>query len=163
MLMKLLEEYKVTNTVGEPVGRIKEAYLDLDNWEIVAFKVHPGALKKSIIIDLADMVRLNLEDQILVIKDDFETKETPKVPVKGFYPFEKLIDLRVVDADGEKVGRIYNLEIPYEKMQRFKIWKILIRTSIKEKRLRLSPSEIKDVKQEVHLKKKEKEYVEQKE
>jgi hypothetical protein len=37
---------------------------------------------------------------------------------------------------------------------------VLIRTSIKEKRLRLSPSEIKDVMKEIHLKKAEKEYVE---
>lgn len=106
MLMKLLEEYKVANTVGEPVGRIKEAFIDLDKWEIVAFEVSPGALKKNILIDLKDMERLDLEGKTLIVKDTYEVKEIPKIPVMGFYPFEKLIDLKVVDADGAKVGRI---------------------------------------------------------
>ena len=83
MLMKLLEEYKVTNTVGEPVGRIKEAFIDLDKWEIVAFEVSPGALKKNVLIDLKDMERLDLEGKKLVpgqkngleIVDDRNTKE----------------------------------------------------------------------------------------
>jgi sporulation protein YlmC with PRC-barrel domain len=160
MLMKLLEEYKVANTVGEPVGRIKEAFIDLDKWEIVAFEVSPGALKKNILIDIKEMKKLDLDDKILLVKDTFETKDVPKTPIRGLYPFEKLIDLKVVDADGKMVGRIYNLEIPYEKLHKFKVWKVLIRTGIKEKRLRLSPSEIKDVMKEIHLKKAEKEYVE---
>jgi len=163
MLMKLLEKYKVMNTVGENIGRIKDAYLDLDKWEIVAFKVHPGALKKNIMIDLKDMDHVDIESTTLVVKDDFETKEVPKTPMSGIYPVEELMDLTVLDADGSKVGKIYNMEIPYEKLQKFKVWRVLIKTGFKEKRLRLSPSEIKQVMKEVHLKKKEQEYVEQKE
>ena len=160
MLLKIIEEYKVTNTVGELVGRIKEAYLDLDKWEIVAFKVHPGALKKNILIDLKDMDKLDIEEKTLILKDSYEAKEVPKIPVKGLYPLETLMDLHVVDAEGQKVGKIYNLEVPYEKLHRFKVWKVMIRTSIKERRLRLSPSEIKEVMKEIHLNKKEQEYVE---
>jgi len=163
MLMELLEEYKVTNTVGEHVGRIKDAYLDLDKWEIVAFKVHPGTFKKNILIDLKDMDRLDMEDKTLVIKDNYDVREVPDTPMKGFYPVEELMNLTVVDADGSKVGKIYNMEIPYEKLRKFKVWKVLIRTGIKERRLRLSPSDIREVMQEIHLKKKEQEYVEQKE
>jgi sporulation protein YlmC with PRC-barrel domain len=160
MLMKLLEEYKVTNTVGEPVGRIKEAFIDLDKWEIVAFEISPGALKKNVLIDLKDMERLDLDNMVLIVKDDHETKEVPSIPVHGYYPFEKLIDLKVVDANGEMVGRIYNLEIPYEKLHKFKVWKVLIRKGIKEKRLRLSPSEIKEIMKDIHLKKANRDYVE---
>jgi len=163
MLMELLEEYKVTNTVGEHVGRIKDAYLDLDKWEIVAFKVHPGTFKKNILIDLKDMDRLDMEDKTLVIKDNYDVREVPDTPMKGFYPVEELMNLTVVDAEGSKVGKIYNMEIPYEKLRKFKVWKVLIRTGIKERRLRLSPSDIREVMQEIHLKKKEQEYVEQKE
>jgi len=159
MLMKILEEYKVSNTVGEHVGKIKEAYIDLDKWEIVAFEVSPGALKKNVLIDLEEMVKLDMDEKTLVVKDDHQVKEVPDTPVKHLYPLDHLMDLHVVDADGEKVGKIYNLEVPYEKLRKFKIWKILIRTGIKEKRLRLSPSEIKEVMKEIHLKKAEKEYV----
>jgi len=160
MLMKILEEYKVTNTVGEHVGKIKEAYLDLDKWEVVAFEVSPGALKKHILIDLSDMEKLDAEDKTLVLKDTYGTKDVPKSSMKGMYPLKDLLDLHVVDAEGEKVGKIYDLEIPYEKLHRFKVWKMLIRTGIKERRLRLSPSEVKEVMADIKLKKAEKEYVE---
>ncbi|MFO8051609.1 MAG: PRC-barrel domain-containing protein [Thermoplasmatota archaeon] len=163
MLMELLEEYKVVNTVGEHVGKIKDAYLDLGKWEIAGFMVHPGAFKKSIFIDLKDMDRLDMENKTLVVRDNYDAGEIPNTPTKGFYPVEELMDLKVLDADGSKVGKIYNMEIPYEKLQKFKVWKVLIKTGIKEKRLRLSPSEIREVMQEIHLKKKEQEYVEQNE
>ncbi|MGA1820673.1 MAG: PRC-barrel domain-containing protein [Thermoplasmatota archaeon] len=160
MLMKILEEYKVTNTVGEPVGKIKEAYLDLDKWEVVAFEVSPGALKKHVLVDLKEMNSLDIEGKNLIVKDDHTVREVPKTPRKDLYPLKELMDLHVIDAEGEKVGKVYDLEIPYEKLHRFKVWKMLIRTGIKERRLRLSPSEVKDVMADIRLKKAEKEYVE---
>ena len=158
-MMKILEDYRVANTVGEPVGKIKEAYLDLDKWEIVAFEVSPGALKKHVLLDLKDMEKVDVEGKTLVFKDNYETREVPKTAVKGLYPLDELMGLNVVDMEGEKVGKIYDLEIPYEKLHRFKVWKVLIRTGIKERRLRLSPSEIKEVMNEVRLRKPESEYV----
>ncbi|MGA1793121.1 MAG: PRC-barrel domain-containing protein [Thermoplasmatota archaeon] len=160
MLMKILEDYKIVNTVGEPVGKIKEAYLDLDKWEVVAFEVSPGALKKHVLVDLKEMQRLNIDDQTLIVKDDYAVREVPKTPMKELYPLKELMDLHVIDAEGEKVGKVYDLEIPYEKLHRFKIWKMLIKTGIKERRLRLSPSEVKEVMADIRLKKAEKEYVE---
>ncbi|MBN1390184.1 MAG: PRC-barrel domain-containing protein [Candidatus Thermoplasmatota archaeon] len=160
MLMKELEGYKVVNTVGEPVGKIKEAYLDLGKWEVVAFSISPGAIKKNVIINLEDVDTMDIEDRTVIVKDRFTADEEPKLPVKDMYPMKKLMDLNVIDADDEKVGRIYDLEVPYEKLKKFKVWKVLIRTGIKERRIRLSPNEIAEVMNEIRLKKAEKEYVE---
>lgn len=160
MLIKKMEECKVVNTVGEPVGKIREAYIDLEKWEIKAFEISPGTLKKNIILDLRDLKKVDIEDRTIMVRDSFKRGEPPKMPVKNMYPLKELMDLQVIDADGEKVGRIYDLEVPYEKLENFKVWKVLIRTGIKEKRLRLSTAEIAEVIKEVRLRKAEKHYVE---
>lgn len=158
MLAEILEKYNVVNSVGEEFGKVKEAYLDLNTWEISAFEISPGALKKHYLLKLGQIEKIDTEGKMLVVKDEFEKGDVPKIPVKGLYPVDKLMSVHVVDKEGKKVGKIYNLEIPYEKMRKLKVWKLMIRTGIKERRLRISPSEIADVKEEIHLKKTEEEY-----
>jgi sporulation protein YlmC with PRC-barrel domain len=158
MLAEILDEYHVVNSVGEEFGKVKEAYLDLNIWEVSGFEVSPGALKKHFLLKLGEIERIDTEGKLLVVKDDFDKGEVPKVPVKGLYPLDRLMSAHVVDSEGKKVGKIYNLEIPYEKMKKLKVWKVMIKTGIKERRLRLSPAEISDVKEEIHLKKTEEDY-----
>lgn len=158
MLAKIIEEYKVVNSVGNHVGKIKDIYIDLNTWMIVGFEVSPGTLKKAIVIRTEDVVKFDDEDKIVIIKDDFESKEAPKHPMRERYPFEELRKHSVVDANGDKVGKIYNLEIPFEKLKAFKVWKVLIKTGITERRLRLNTSEITEVMDEIRLAKPEDEY-----
>ncbi|MGA1848638.1 MAG: PRC-barrel domain-containing protein [Thermoplasmatota archaeon] len=158
MLAEILEKYHVVNSVGEEFGKVKEAYLNLETWEVSGFEISPGALKKHFLLKLQEIQKIDTDEKFLVVKDDFERAEVPKVPVKGLYPLDRLMSAHVVDSEGKKVGKIYNLEIPYEKMKKLKVWKVMIKTGIKERRLRLSPAEIADVKEEIHLKKIEKDY-----
>ncbi|MFW3145664.1 MAG: PRC-barrel domain-containing protein [Thermoplasmatota archaeon] len=158
MLAKLIEEYKVVNSVGNNVGRIKDLYINLNTWMITSFEISPGPLKKDFLIKIDDVVKFDETDKMVIIKDEFEKKEIPKHPMKENYPFEELKKHNVVDSDDEKVGKIYNLEIPFEKLKTFKVWKVLIRTGIKERRLRLNTSEIVEVMDEIKLAKPEKEY-----
>ncbi len=151
MMEELVEKYEITNSVGEHIGKIKEIYLDLDTWEIVAFKASPGALKKSFMLDLSDIVKVDTEEMKLIAKDEIEKKEVPETPTKKLYPYDELQKVHVVDSEGEKVGKITSLEIPYEKLKKFKVWKILIKTGLKDRRLRLAPAEIGKVMEEIHL------------
>ena len=52
----------------------------------------------------------------------------------------------------------YNIEIPVEKLEEYKVWKLLIKVGIKERRLRISPSEIKEIMEDINLSKSEEEY-----
>jgi sporulation protein YlmC with PRC-barrel domain len=158
MLAKLIEEYKVVNSVGNNVGKIKDIFIDLNNWMIVGFEVTPGPLKKDFLIKVDDVVKFDESDKIIIINDDFKTEDVPEYPMKERYPFEELKKHQVKDSEGGKVGKIYNLEIPFEKLKTFKVWKVLVRTGISERRLRLSPSEIVEVMDEVKLAKTEEEY-----
>ncbi len=158
MLAKLIEEYKIVNSVGNHVGKVKDIFIDLDTWMIVEFEVSPGALKKDIMVKTDDVVKFDEVDKIIIVKDDYEAGEKPKHPMKGRYPFEELMKHNVLDAEGNKVGKIVNLEIPYEKLKAFKVWKVLIRTGIKDRRLRLDTSEIVEVMENIKLAKTEEEY-----
>ena len=153
MLEELYEKFEIVNSVGEHIGKIKEVYLDLDIWEIKAFKISPSALKKSYLIELKEIQKVDLEDKKLIVGDEVEKKEVPEKPTKKLYPYDELMKLHIVDKEGEKVGKITSLEIPYEKLKKFKVWKILIKTGLKERRLRVSTSEVDKVMEKIHLKK----------
>lgn len=158
MLTKILEEYKVVNSVGEELGKVKEAYIDLEKWTVAAFEISHGVLKKHYLLKTSEILKLDMENQQMLVKDDHETVEIPKTPTKVLYPMDELKKLHVLDKDGGKVGKLYNLEVPYEKLKNFNVWKVLIKTGFKDRRLRLSPAEISEVMTEIRLKKAENEY-----
>lgn len=159
MLAKLIEEYKVVNSVGNNVGKIKDIYIDLDTWMINSFEISPGALKKDFLLEISNIVKFDETDQIVIVKDDFESKEVPEHPKKNSYPYEELKKHNVVDSEGEKIGKVYNLEIPFEKLKTFKVWKVLIKTGFKDRRLRLNTSEITKVMDDINLSKTKDEYM----
>lgn len=158
MLAKLIEDYRVVNSVGNHVGKIKDIFIDLNRWTIVGFKISPGALKKDFMVTVEDVVKFDEGDKMVIIRDDFRSDEIPERPMKERYPFEELSKHAVLDSEGEKVGKIYNLEIPFEKLKTFKVWKVLIRTGMTERRLRLNTSEIVEIMDEIKLAKAESEY-----
>jgi len=158
MLAKLIEDYKVVNSVGNHVGKIKDIYIDLNKWMIVGFEVSPGTLKKDFMIRVEDVVKFDEGDKIIIVDDDFKMLEAPEHPMRERYPFDELKKHVVLDSEGEKVGKIYNLEIPFEKLKTFKVWKVLIKTGISERRLRLNTSEIVEIMDEIKLAKTEDEY-----
>ncbi|MEA3559222.1 MAG: PRC-barrel domain-containing protein [Candidatus Thermoplasmatota archaeon] len=158
MLAKIIEDYKVVNSVGNNVGKIKDIYIDLDTWLINSLEISPGTMKKDILIDVDDIVKFDETDKIIIVKDEFESKEIPTHPMKGNYPFEELRKHHVVDSEGEKIGKVYNLEIPFEKLKTFKVWKVLIKTGFKDRRLRINTSEITEVMDDIKLARKNEYY-----
>ncbi|MEA3559528.1 MAG: PRC-barrel domain-containing protein [Candidatus Thermoplasmatota archaeon] len=158
MLEKIIEKFKVVNSVGENLGKVKEVFLDVGEWEVVAFEISPGMLKKDYLLKISEIEKFDLEGLQMILKDEHEQGEVPKTPVKEMYPVDELKKLHVLDKDGEKMGKIYDIEIPYEKLKTFNVWRVLIKMGIKERRLRISPDEISEVMQEIKLKKAESEY-----
>jgi sporulation protein YlmC with PRC-barrel domain len=159
MLAELMEKYKVVNSVGNQIGKVKDIYIDLSTWKIEGFEISPGALKKDFILQTHEIVKFDETDKIIIIKDEYEMMEKPPNPKRDMYPFEELKKHHVVDTDGDKVGKIYNLEIPFEKLKVFKVWKILIKTGMSERRLRLPTSDVVEIMDEIKLKGNKEEYL----
>lgn len=160
MLEEMFEKYEVVNSVGESLGKIKEIYIDLESWEIRALKISPGLVKSSFLLDIDAIENVDLENHRMIAKDEHEQGEVPKESTRKLYPYDEIQKRQVLDIDGEKVGKIYSLEIPYEKLKVFKIWKLLIKTGFKDRRLRISPSDISNIMNDINLKKKLEEYQE---
>ena len=151
MLENLIEKYKIENSLGEAIGRIKDFVIDVESWRIMQFEVSPSILKKDILINIGDIREIDHEEKLVVLKEGGEPHDIPTKLDKGLISFHDLKKLHVSDKDGKKVGKIYHLEVPIEKLKTYKVWKILIKVGIKERRLRLSTSEIHEVGDEVTL------------
>jgi sporulation protein YlmC with PRC-barrel domain len=153
MLEDILEKFKIVNSVGEEIGKIKEVYLNLDNWDVKYFKISPGMLKGSFLLNIKEIHLIDTENLRMVVNDEYTKGEIPDKPTRDMYPYDELIKRNVVDSDGEKVGKIYSLEIPYEKLKSLKVWKLLIKTGVKDRRLRIAPTEVGEVMDEINLRK----------
>ncbi len=160
MLEEMFEKYEVVNSVGESLGKIKEIYIDLETWEIKALKISPGLVKSPFLLDIDAVKDVDLEKHRMIAKDEHEQGEVPKEPTRNLYPYDEIQKRHVLDCDGEKIGKIYSLDIPYEKLKAFKVWKLLIKTGFKDRRIRISPDEIKNVMNDINLNKKLEEYQE---
>jgi sporulation protein YlmC with PRC-barrel domain len=152
MLAELIEKYKVVNSVGNTIGRVRDIHIDLNTWRIEAFEISPGTLKKDFLIGSDEVIKLDETDMIVIVPDDFKREDVPETPMKHLYPFSELKKKHVLDKDEEKIGRIYNLEIPFEKLKVFKVWKILIKTGFSDRRLRISTSEVDGIMEDIILK-----------
>ena len=152
MLEKMLEKYKVVDSVGNKVGKLKDVYVDLDSWKGTAFEYSPGALKKDKVFMVSQISRMDHEEGNMILRDKFEDMDPPEKTKREMYPFKEIQKLQVVDSMGEKVGKVYNIDIPVEKLKDFKVWKLLIRVGIKDRRLRISPQEISEIMGVIKLK-----------
>ncbi|MFO8051582.1 MAG: PRC-barrel domain-containing protein [Thermoplasmatota archaeon] len=153
MLAETLNDFKIVNSVGEDLGKVKEFFFDLNTWDVSAFEISPGIFKKDRLLPIQDVHEIKDEDKLLIVRDDFEGKELPATPVMEMFPFDELKKKSVIDVKGEKVGKIYDLEVPYEKLKKLKVWKILVKTGFKDRRLRLAPNEIESVQEDINLRK----------
>ena len=151
MLENLIEKYKIESSSGETIGRIKDFIIDTASWRILLFETSPSILKKDQLTDIKDIREIDHDEKLIILREGGEPHDIPTRLDKGLMSFHDLKKLPVTDKDGEKVGRIYHLEIPIEKLKTYKVWKVLIKVGIKERRLRLSTSEIREVGDEISL------------
>lgn len=152
MLAEIIEKYRVVNSVGNTIGKVKDIHIDLNTWKIEAFEISPGALKKDFLLRASEIVKFDEKDQIVIVADDYLSEEVPKTPRKDLFPFDELKKKNVLDRNEEKVGKVYNLEIPFEKLKVLKVWKLLIKTGISDRRLRISITEVEEIMENITLK-----------
>ena len=151
MLENLIEKYKIESSQGETIGRIKDFVIDTESWRIIQFEISPSILKKDLLVKTKDIREIDHEEKLIILQEGSEPHEKSLKMDRGLISFHDLKKLNVTDKDGEKVGRIYHLEVPIEKLKTYKVWKVLIKVGLKERRLRLSTSEIHEVKDDVVL------------
>jgi sporulation protein YlmC with PRC-barrel domain len=148
-----LKDFKVYTRLGEEKGRVSGLIVDLSNWQIKDLIVSHGLLKKKVIIKFDDInVTDESEKKITVPGDVTEGDMIKTSSLSAAIVDDALLNKEVVSNDGEKVGKLYDFDIPL-KLKKWKIWKVLIKRKMKERRLRLGTEEIASVSETIILKK----------
>lgn len=146
MLYSELKDFGVKIPLGEKIGKFEGLVVD-EKCNIKEIVVHPGILKESVIYDIKDVDEINEDEKEIVIKGNAAHNSLPEHSIRTKMFTEDLIDKKVISNDGEPVGKLYDFDITTNKI----IGKLLISRGIKERRLRISPSKIKEVEEEIIL------------
>ena len=146
MLYSELKDYEVKIPIGEKIGKFDGLIVD-EKCNINQIVVHPGIMKESVTYDIKDVEEINEDEKEIVIKGNATHNSLPEHSIRTRMNTEDLIDKKVVSNDGEHVGKLYDFDITINKT----IGKLLIGRGLKERRLRVSPSKIKEVEDEIIL------------
>jgi sporulation protein YlmC with PRC-barrel domain len=153
VLFSELKAFKVVDKLGKDVGKIDDLIVDLSNWNITSIELSHGILRKKVIHKLDHIEKSDEHERKIVIPADAPEEEPPeKSSFTSAFLDDDLLGKKVISNDNNDVGKVYDFDVPIS-LKHWKIWKILIKRGLKERRLRVGPDEIDSVSEEVRLKK----------
>jgi sporulation protein YlmC with PRC-barrel domain len=148
-----LKDYDVVDKLGKEVGKIDDLIVDLSSWEITGIKLSHGILRKKVIHKLEHIEKTDEHEKKITIPSNAPEEEPiEKSSFTSALMDDDLIHKEVVSSDNNEIGKVYDVDIPI-KLKHWKVWKILIKRGMKERRLRIAPDEIESVSEEIKLKK----------
>lgn len=127
------------------VGKLAELIFDTKDWKINGFVINHGFGKKNKkVISTKDVARIDPDERFIHLSEDYQETEVPESWQMDSFLSDDLLKMKVLSSDGEKVGKLIDLEIT-DRLKDYRIWKLLVSTGIKSRRLRLPPKEFKIV------------------
>jgi len=154
VLYSELKDYKVVNQLGKELGKIEELIVDFSDWKVknIVLK-HGGIRKKHVSHKLETLKKADEAEKKLIIPSDSPGEELPETSsFNAAFVTDDLLGKKVVSSDHQEVGKVYDFDVPLT-LKHWKVWKILIKRGMKERRLRIGPDEILSMAEEVVLKK----------
>jgi sporulation protein YlmC with PRC-barrel domain len=153
VLYSELKGYKVVNQLGKELGKINELIVDLSDWEIKNIILTHGLRRKHVSHKLESLKSADEANKKLIIPSDSPEEEVPETSsLEAAFVKDDLLGKKVVSSDHQDVGKVYDFDVPLS-LKHWKIWKVLIKRGLKERRLRIGPDEILSVEKDVVLKK----------
>jgi sporulation protein YlmC with PRC-barrel domain len=153
VLFTELKHYEVVDKLGKEVGKVDDLIVDLSSWNITGIKLAHGILRKKVIHKLDHIEKTDEHEKRIVIPADAPEEEPPeKSTFSSAFLDDDLLHKEVISNDSNEIGKIYDIDIPI-KLKKWKVWKILIKRGLKERRLRIGVDDIEEVSEEVRLKK----------
>lgn len=151
MLWSKLEGLTVKTPMGDKLGKVSDLVTSLEDWKIKYILLKEGLVKSK--LEAVKTSDVSVEEDHLEVSPEVEREEIKKEmsSMHNLY-MSDIIKKMVKSSDGEEVGKVYDIEIATE-LRNWEAWKILIKTGIKERRLKLSVSrDVKTVGEYVELK-----------
>jgi sporulation protein YlmC with PRC-barrel domain len=148
-----LKDFKVFSPLGEEKGKINGLVVDLSDWKVKNLIISPSMIKKNVMYKMSDLKEVDEGEKKIQLKDSAEEEEVPESSTMNTALVdETLLHKPVISNDHQDVGKVYDLDVPV-KLDKWMVWKILIKRGIKERRLRLGTEDIKSVSENVVLEK----------
>ena len=127
--------------------------IDTDKWRVTHFVISRGMGKTAkMLINEKFIKQFDITNNQIFVTDEHEEEEVPTTSKREKFMCKDFIGINVVSGDGKKIGKVTDFDIP-EKLKIWKLWKIMISTGFKSRRIRISPEDIRSLGQEMTLRK----------
>jgi len=156
MLYKQILKHNLVKPIEGKVGKLIGMIINTQTWQVSHLVAdRTGMLditETKVLIPLEYVKKIELDSNQFLLAEEHKEEEVPKVSKSDMFMCKDFINKKVLSSDGKKIGKIYDFDIP-EKLNVWKVWKIMIKTGLKKRRLRISPEDIKIVGKEIILQK----------
>ncbi|MDP6155128.1 MAG: hypothetical protein QF682_03205 [Candidatus Thermoplasmatota archaeon] len=139
----------IEGIIGKQVGMI----LNTNTWRVTHFVISHGMGKKAKnLIHEKYVNKFDMDNNLILLNDEHEEEEIPSTSKREMFMCKDFVGISVVSSDNKKIGKVTDFDMP-EKLKIWKIWKIMIATGFKSRRLRISPEDIMSLGEEMVLRK----------
>ena len=143
MLYSKLKRYVVKTPLGDKVGKVEDIIFNGETWKVEYIVISEGFLKKTRIGVKPEDVKIDDENEAIIVSPEVEhieiSSDISSIHRIFFSDFKRK---GVLSSDDVKAGHVYDIDVATQ-LKRWEVWKILIDTGWKNRRLRIRPEQIK--------------------
>jgi len=153
MLYSILKKCELTTPIGEKIGKITDLLVDTCKtpWTVKKIALKTRMLGKSFAYPIDQVEKVDKTQKTVQVTGHVEPETPPTLSKVDMMYLEDLTKKNAVTEDGEKIGKIYNFDISTV-TKPWTVEKVLIKTGIRKRRLRISVDRIKTIEKDVMIK-----------
>ena len=153
MLHSQVKGFEFFKPIEGKIGKLVGMIIDTDKWRVTHFVISRGMGKSAkMLINEKFIKEFDISNNQILVTDEHEEEEVPTTSKREKFMCKDFIGITVMSVDGKKIGKVTDFDIP-EKLKIWKLWKIMISTGFKSRRVRIPPEDIKSLGQEMTLRK----------
>ena len=153
MLYSILKKCELTTPIGEKIGKITDLLVDTREtpWTVKKITLKKRILGKSFAYPIDQVEKVNKTQKNVRVTGYVKPETPPTLSKLGMMFLGDLTKKNAVSEDGEKIGKIYDFDVS-TLTKPWTVEKVLIKTGIKKRRLRISVDRIKTIEKNVMIK-----------
>jgi len=153
MLYSILKKCELTTPIGEKIGKITDLLVDAREtpWTVKKITLKTRMFGKSFAYPIDQVEKVNKAQKNVRITGYVEPETPPMLSKVDMMFLGDLTKKNAVTEDGEKIGKIYNFDIS-TLTKPWTVEKVLIKTGIKKRRLKISVDRVKTIEKNVVIK-----------
>lgn len=152
MLYSILKKCELTTPIGEKIGKITDLLVDTREtpWTVKKITLKKRILGKSFAYPIDQVEKVNKTQKNVRVTGYVKPETPPTLSKLGMMFLGDLTKKNAVSEDGEKIGKIYDFDVS-TLTKPWTVEKVLIKTGIKKRRLRISVDRIKTIEKNVMI------------